>query len=392
MAAGGGYSTELMARAVAPNGIVYGAEPARSRRQAQGGASKRGMKTPAMKDVVADIRPFDDPIPPDVHDLDLITFLFYYHDTSYMNVDRAAMDRKMFAALKPGGILVIADHSALPGQGISVNKTLHRIEEATLQQEIEAAGFKHVAEGNFWRNPADTHDFPSYKPTMPVDNFVLKFQKCLPHPEAAARKRGPRRMLRERLGLALRGSALSRRAPQGEDNLLQLILHLIHRGVDAIVVEARRTGSADAADDLVADLDRLAARNGDHVRQRHLLVGDRIGILQLLGVFRRRLLERHRRVGLAPRVLHGVRRGVVAAHLDDRLAVAIDDHGGFRLALGRAGGDGFLGDGLGDVKRQVLVHDQRGAGGRAEQAGEAVPATAVTTKRRASDMMLNSSR
>ena len=72
---------------------------------------------------------------------------------------------------------MIADHSALPGQGISVNKTLHRIEEATLQKEIEAAGFKQVGEGNFWRNPADTHDFPSYKPNMPVDNFVLKFQK-----------------------------------------------------------------------------------------------------------------------------------------------------------------------------------------------------------------------
>jgi hypothetical protein len=37
-------------------------------------------------------------------------------------------------------------------------------------------GFKQIGEGNFWRNPADTHDFPSYKP-MPVDNFVLKFQR-----------------------------------------------------------------------------------------------------------------------------------------------------------------------------------------------------------------------
>jgi predicted methyltransferase len=94
-----------------------------------------------------------------------------------MTVDRAAMDRKMFAALKPGGTLIIADHSALPGQGISVAHTLHRIEQSTLQQEVEAAGFKLVGEGNFWRNAADTHDFPSYRPNMPVDNFVLKFQK-----------------------------------------------------------------------------------------------------------------------------------------------------------------------------------------------------------------------
>jgi len=176
MGAGGGYSTELMARSVAPNGVVYAQNPPDLGDKPKAAFEAR-MKTPAMKDVVAGIRPFDDPIPPDVHDLDMITFLFYYHDTSYMNVDRAAMDRKMFAALKPGGYLVIADHSALPGQGISVNKTLHRIEEATLQKEIEAAGFMQVGEGNFWRNPADTHDFPSYKANMPVDNFVLKFQK-----------------------------------------------------------------------------------------------------------------------------------------------------------------------------------------------------------------------
>ncbi len=176
MGAGGGYSTELMARAVAPNGIVYGQNPADLGAKAKTAFEAR-LKTPAMQDAVADYRPFDDPIPPGVHDLDLITFLFYYHDTCYMKVDRAAMDRKMFAALKPGGFLVIADHSALPGQGTSVVKTLHRIEESTLRQEVEAAGFHVAAEGNFWRNPNDTHDFVSYKPVMPVDNFVLKFQK-----------------------------------------------------------------------------------------------------------------------------------------------------------------------------------------------------------------------
>ena len=176
MGAGGGYSTELMARAVAPNGKVFGQFPADGFQRAIDNFNAR-LKTPAMSNAAADFRPFDDPIPPDVSDLDLITFLFYYHDTTYMNVDRAAMDRKLFAALKPGGTLVIADHSALPGQGTSVGKTLHRIEESTLRQEVEAAGFHVVAEGDFWRNTADTHDFPSYKANMPVDNFVLKFQK-----------------------------------------------------------------------------------------------------------------------------------------------------------------------------------------------------------------------
>jgi predicted methyltransferase len=176
MGAGGGYSTELIARAVAPGGVVYGQNPADLPEKPKATFEVR-LKTPAMKDVVADIRPFDDPVAPDVHDLDLITFLFFYHDTTYMNVDRIEMDRKLFAVLKPGGFLLIADHSALPGQGTSVGKTLHRIEESALRQEVEAAGFHLVAEGNFWRNPADTYDYPSYQATKQVDNFVLKFQK-----------------------------------------------------------------------------------------------------------------------------------------------------------------------------------------------------------------------
>jgi predicted methyltransferase len=88
------------------------------------------------------------------------------------------MDRKLYAALKPGGTLVIADHSARPGDGTSVGKTLHRIEESVLRREIEATGFKLVAEGDFWRHPEDSRDFSIQPPpNKPVDEFVLKFQK-----------------------------------------------------------------------------------------------------------------------------------------------------------------------------------------------------------------------
>ena len=95
-----------------------------------------------------------------------------------MAVDRAEMNRKLYAALKPGGALVIADHSAKPGDGTSVGKLLHRIEEAALRHEVEAAGFKLVAQGDFWRHPEDTRDFSIQPPPgKPVDEFVLKFQK-----------------------------------------------------------------------------------------------------------------------------------------------------------------------------------------------------------------------
>ena len=89
-----------------------------------------------------------------------------------MPVDRAQMNRKMFAALKPGeALVVIADHSARPGDGATVGKTLHRIEESTLQ-EIEAAGFKLVAEGDFLRHPEDPPGrFRCFVPKVPTDEL-----------------------------------------------------------------------------------------------------------------------------------------------------------------------------------------------------------------------------
>jgi predicted methyltransferase len=96
-----------------------------------------------------------------------------------MQVDRAVMNKKMLAALKPGGFLVIADHSAKPGDGISVAKTLHRIEEGTVRQELEAAGFKLVEEGNFLRNPEDPREAKVFRPQVPTDEFLLKYQKPL---------------------------------------------------------------------------------------------------------------------------------------------------------------------------------------------------------------------
>ena len=176
MGAGGGYSTELMARAVAPNGKVYAQNMPNLFPKAKANFEGR-MEKPVMKNVTPLPRPFDDPVPAEVKDLDLITFFFFYHDVTYMEVDRAAMNKKLFAALKPGGVLVIADHSAADGAGTSVGKTLHRIEEAALRKEVEAAGFRMVGTGDFLRQPGDKRDFNVNKPTGPVDEFVLKFQR-----------------------------------------------------------------------------------------------------------------------------------------------------------------------------------------------------------------------
>jgi predicted methyltransferase len=177
MEASAGYSTELLARAVGPTGTIYAQDSAAVIERFVKDKFDIRAQSPAMKNVVHVIRDFEDPIPPDVKGLDLITFFFAYHDVTYMAVDRAEMNRKMFAALKPGGFLIIADHSARPGDGITVAKSLHRIEESVLRGEIEAAGFKLVEEGNFLRHPEDPRDAPVFRPQVPVDEFVLKYQK-----------------------------------------------------------------------------------------------------------------------------------------------------------------------------------------------------------------------
>ena len=179
MGAGAGYSTELLARAVGPTGAVYAQDSAAVIERIVKDRFDIRAQKPAMKSVVRLVRDYDDPLPPGTEALDLITFFFAYHDTTYMPIDRAAMNRKMFAALKPGGFLVIADHSARPGDGITVGKTLHRIEETSLRQEIEAAGFKLAGEAGFLRHPDDPRDAVVFRSPVPVDEFVLKYQKPL---------------------------------------------------------------------------------------------------------------------------------------------------------------------------------------------------------------------
>ena len=107
-------------------------------------ASTRAL---AAAPIVPVVQPFEDPIPAEVADgkLDLVTLMFNYHDMGFLNVDRAAMNKAVFKALKPGGFFVIGDHSGRPGTGISESGTLHRIEEAFLRKEVEAADTRELA-------------------------------------------------------------------------------------------------------------------------------------------------------------------------------------------------------------------------------------------------------
>src|SRR5690606_13789490 len=158
LAAGKGYTTELLARVVGPEGKVYAQNsPFILKRFAEGPWAER-LKTPAMANVVRVDSEFDAPLPAEASNLDAVLLVLFYHDTVWFKTDRAKMNKAIFAALKPGGIYAIVDHSAKAGEGISVAESLHRIEERVLKNEVEAAGFRLDAEADFLRNPGDTRD------------------------------------------------------------------------------------------------------------------------------------------------------------------------------------------------------------------------------------------
>ena len=171
VSAGAGYTSQLLALAVGPTGIVWAQTPN------PGAALQKRMADHPQANLVVVARPFDDPVPAEAGNLDLITIVLNYHDISYLPVDRAKMNQKLYAALKPGGRLVVIDHSALKGTGISAGKTLHRIDEDVVLTEVKQAGFVLDAEGDFLRNPADKRDESSNQPKVPTDKFALRFVK-----------------------------------------------------------------------------------------------------------------------------------------------------------------------------------------------------------------------
>jgi len=184
LGAGGGYTTELLARAVAPDGVVYAQNPDLFLKSFLKDVWPARLSRPAMKNVVRVDREFDDPLPPEAKNLDRVVMYAIYHDVSYMQVDRDKMNRAIFAALKPGGEFVVVDSSARPGTGTSDAKTLHRIDEQVVKDEVQKAGFKLQAEGDFLRNPQDARDWNSSPGAAAAaarrgtsDRFALRFVK-----------------------------------------------------------------------------------------------------------------------------------------------------------------------------------------------------------------------
>jgi predicted methyltransferase len=179
--AGGGYTTELLARTVGPRGKVY------SQNGAFAPAFKKGeeawearLKEPGMGNVVELLKPFDDPdeiLPVPSESLDAVIIDMSYHDLVGHGYDRTKINAAVFRSLKPGGVYGVIDNSAAPGSGARDVKTLHRIDEAFETNEIKQAGFKLAAASDVLRNPKDDRTWFIMKHRGEQDRFVLKFVK-----------------------------------------------------------------------------------------------------------------------------------------------------------------------------------------------------------------------
>lgn len=180
--AGKGYTAELLARVVGPEGVVYGQNNQFVLEKFAAEPWAKRLEKSVNANIVRADRELEDPLPPEAKDLDIVFLVLFYHDSVWMETDRAKLNAAVFAALKPGGIYAVVDHSAAEGAGLAHVKTLHRIEESVLQKEVEAAGFRLARSAAFLRNPDDTRDWnaapsASGERRGTSDRFVLAFEK-----------------------------------------------------------------------------------------------------------------------------------------------------------------------------------------------------------------------
>ena len=181
LGAGGGYTAELLARAVGPTGTVY-AQNSKALLSFVVVEWPRRLERPSMQRVVRVDREFDAPLPPEAAGLDLVVINAVYHDTLWLDVDRDRMNRAVLAALVPGGAYVVIDSSALAGAGREAAYELHRVDEQQVRREVEAAGFRLAGQGDFLRNPADARDWNAAPNEAGArrgtsDRFALRFVK-----------------------------------------------------------------------------------------------------------------------------------------------------------------------------------------------------------------------
>jgi predicted methyltransferase len=182
---GDGDWTRLFSDTVGPEGQVYSFVPteivqvkndAVDRAQALADEPGRENVTAVSANLVA--------LPKVIPAADVLWMHLFYHDlhTALIQANGATaaeFNRAVFARLKPGGSYVIVDHAAAAGTGTRDPQLLHRIDPASVRDEVEAAGFVLVAESNMLANTNDPHAAKVFDPSIKgqTDRFAYRFTK-----------------------------------------------------------------------------------------------------------------------------------------------------------------------------------------------------------------------
>ena len=181
----GGYYTELLSSLVGPKGevIAYN-NPPYAKFAAKGIAARYADdRLPNVRQVTAEVDELE--LPP--RSLDAALFVMSYHDMywrpadgSWARTDPMQMLRKLHAAMKVGGVVVVQDHVAAPGGEVAeVVDKLHRIDPAIVKRDFKAAGFALEAESDALAHPDDDHTLGVFDPKIRgrTDQFVMKFRR-----------------------------------------------------------------------------------------------------------------------------------------------------------------------------------------------------------------------
>ena len=177
-----GRFVRALSHAVGPRGRVYAIEPAEMVKRHPEILTIMGQLTamPDYKNISVITEPVNTPgLPPQ---LDAVFIRQDYHDLydKFMGpADVPAFNRAVFAALRPGGVYVILDHTAAAGSGLSATETLHRIDPAAVKADMKAAGFVFDGESAVLANPTDPHTKMVFDPSIRghTDQFLLRFKK-----------------------------------------------------------------------------------------------------------------------------------------------------------------------------------------------------------------------
>jgi predicted methyltransferase len=179
LGAGGGYTTELLARTVGPSGAVIAQDTPNWDSPGLKKVWEMRLARPGFEHTTHVMRQWDDPLPPEAKGLDAVVIFATYHDAIAEKGDTNKLNQAVFAALKPGGAYIVVDNSAQAGSGARDCEPLHRVDEQLVRDEVQRAGFKLAAENDYLRNPADTRDWNADPGadarSHTQDLFALKF-------------------------------------------------------------------------------------------------------------------------------------------------------------------------------------------------------------------------